>query len=743
MMLSCTLWSCSKSDGPIDDPDNPDNPDAPTNVMLDISVSDLVFGAEGGEKEFTIYCNSDWTITNESEWCKTTVNQGNGDSKIIVTVGVYSEMEDRNTNLTVKAGNITKVLTVTQKDGDAIILSKDKFDIPEEGGNVTVEVKSNIQYEVSIPSQFQNWIKHEPETKAITVKNFTFTILENKEYEKREGYIVFNGNSLKDTVHIYQTADPRTLILSKDTYNISSAKESIEVELKSNVDYSISIPSSASHWIKLLETKAIRTDKIYFEIEENTTYDNRSAQVFIKDKNSSLCDTLYINQLQQNALILSQKQYEVLAGGEQISIEVQSNIDYEIIIPKTVQEWIEQMPQSKALTKSMINLEVKPNPTDDVRSAQIFIKDKNSTLSDTVQVTQAAKGIYIGDIIFETEQDLIDFQTAGYTKVRGNVIVSGGEITTLQKLDNLLTEINGSLRLECSTLTTLDGLYGLKTITDSLIIKDGDMTSFEGLRNLGTIGGNFKVIAESSYSYYYSLNSLSSFKGLSGLKSIGGDFEVNAKYSSSLKSLASFEGLESLETIGGNFKVIAGSYSSLESLSSFKSLSGLKSIGGDFEVNAKSYSSLNSLASFEGLESLETIGGNFKVIAGSYSSLESLSSFKSLSGLKSIGGDFEVNAKSYSSLKSLASFEGLESLTNIGGGKLTINYCSSLNNIDALKNIESLNDISITTCPKLYDFCVLQNVVQNMSGTFYLNNNGYNPTKYQLLNGECSQIPQE
>ena len=746
MMLSCTLWSCSKSDGPIDDPDNPDNPDAPTNVMLDISVSDLVFGAEGGEKEFTIYCNSDWTITNESEWCKTTVNQGNGDSKIIVTVGVYSEMEDRNTNLTVKAGNITKVLTVTQKDGDAIILSKDKFDIPEEGGNVTVEVKSNIQYEVSIPSQFQNWIKHEPETKAITVKNFTFTILENKEYEKREGYIVFNGNSLKDTVHIYQTADPRTLILSKDTYNISSAKESIEVELKSNVDYSISIPSSASHWIKLLETKAIRTDKIYFEIEENTTYDNRSAQVFIKDKNSSLCDTLYINQLQQNALILSQKQYEVLAGGEQISIEVQSNIDYEIIIPKTVQEWIEQMPQSKALTKSMINLEVKPNPTDDVRSAQIFIKDKNSTLSDTVQVTQAAKGIYIGDIIFETEQDLIDFQTAGYTKVRGNVIVSGGEITTLQKLDNLLTEINGSLRLECSTLTTLDGLYGLKTITDSLIIKDGDMTSFEGLRNLGTIGGNFKVIAESSSSYYYySLNSLSSFKGLSGLKSIGGDFEVNAKSSSSssLKSLASFEGLESLETIGGNFRVIAESSSSLNSLSSFKGLSGLKSIGGDFEVNAKSYSSLNSLASFEGLESLETIGGNFKVIAGSYSSLESLSSFKSLSGLKSIGGDFEVNAKYSSSLKSLASFEGLESLTNIGGGKLTINYCSSLNNIDALKNIESLNDISITTCPKLYDFCVLQNVVQNMSGTFYLNNNGYNPTKYQLLNGECSQIPQE
>ena len=172
-------------------------------------------------------------------------------------------------------------------------------------------------------------------------------------------------------------------------------------------------------------------------------------------------------------------------------------------------------------------------------------------------------------------------------------------------------------------------------------------------------------------------------------------------------------------------------------------MSGLKSIGGDFEVNAKSSyssSSLDALESFEGLESLETIGGNFKVIGPS---LNSLASFKGLSGLKSIGGDFEVNAKSSSSLNSLASFEGLENLTNIGGGKLTISNCKSLNNIDILKNIESLNDISITECSKLYDFCVLKNVVQNMSGTFYLNKNGYNPTKYQLLNGECSQIPQE
>ena len=199
---------------------------------------------------------------------------------------------------------------------------------------------------------------------------------------------------------------------------------------------------------------------------------------------------------------------------------------------------------------------------------------------------------------------------------------------------------------------------------------------------------------------------------MSGLKSIGGDFEVNAESSSSLNSLASFEGLENLQTIGGSF--------SCNKSISTKSLSQLNSIGKNLEI---------SLHFDEGLENLVRIGGDFKP--------DGSSSFKTLNKLSSIGGNF------YAIVFGGTSFEGLESLTNIGGGKLTINYCSSLNNIDALKNIESLNDISITACSKLYDFCVLKNVVQNMSGTFYLNNNGYNPTKYQFLNGECSQIPQE
>ena len=649
MALSLTLFiRCGSDDKGIDNPDEPVNPE---DVTLEISTTDLLFEAQGGEKEFTITCNTGWTITNESAWCTTDATSGNGNRTVTVTASASSETADRNTNLTVKAGGKTQIVTVTQKHANALILSKNKFDVPQEGGDITIEIKAGIEYQTDIPEEFRSWIRRTT-TRAAESQSISFTIEANEEADKRTGYILFSGNAQKDTVFIYQ-APKNQLVLTEDTYTIPTEGAEITVELKTNIDYDVQIPDDAASWVSLITTRALRTDRLTFRIEANTG--------------------------------------------------------------------------------------------DADRSAKIAVKDKNSPLSDTITILQP---IERADIIWETEQDLIDFKAAGHTRIQGNIIVRGEELKTLQKLDNLLTEINGSLTLECSSLTSLDGLYNLAKITGDLRITGGAMISFkglsnlksiggdfeidaknnnsltalesfEGLKNLQAIGGNFKVTASYSYSYSYSysLTSLASFKGLNSLKSIGGDFEIDVKYDNSLSALESFEGLENLQAIGGNFKVTASSSSSsLTSLASFKGLNSLKSIGGDFEIDASSSYSLTALESFEGLENLQAIGGNFKVTASS-------------------------SYSSSSSLTSLASFKGLNSLKSIGGKNLVIDHCPALSNIDDLKNVEALDEISITDCPKLYDFCVLKNIVQNMSGTFYVNGNGYNPTKKQFLDGACSQTP--
>lgn len=908
-LISLAIFSCS--DNKDDNGDDPNGGNS-SNVTLELSTTDIVFEAGGGEKEFYITCNGDWTIANASQWCKTDIISGNGNATISVTVNPSELYDDQNTNITVKAGTNTKILTVTQKKKDALLLTKDKYDLPTTGGNITVEVKSNITYTTTIPQEF-NWIKQvNSKSRALETKNLNFSIEANPDTDKREGFIIFkdNGSELADTVHVYQ-AQKDELILTQDTYNVPAKGETINVELKTNVDYEVIIPEDAKEWIEQLVSRASRVDKLSFTILESTIYDDRQAEIIIKDKNSDLADTLHVIQKQVDAIILSQNvynvptegmkivielesnieyvatiseeaqawitkvsvgslgraletsslHYEILANdtykerkgeiiikskiseladtvkiiqkqkdlinieekefhvssagcnikvgvnsnvdyivhipvlasqwitqiqsrmvttdslifsvspntsyedryaeivvqknelrdtikiyqkqndaiilnehlynvsmeGTEISVEMSSNVEYEVQISSNAQDWIECMVQSRALVTNSLNFVVKPNPNYQKRMGEIFIKDKNSLLADTIKIVQAAKSdTYIGDVTFSTEEELIRFREMGYKRVKGNILI-GGVLKTLQKLENQIVEIDGDVEIDALSLTTLDGLYGVKKINGNLIlrgaklvvleglnnlteicgdfvIKAGSLSdfntlkSFEGLENLETIGGRLYIGSSSETDYIFrhpSFNALESFKGLSKLRSIGKDLEINT-YTGSFNSLESFEGLENLESIGGNFKIrtranLERDMSVLEgkvlhNLKSFKGLGKLKNINGNFEiqVSTSAYASLNSLTSFEGLENLETIGGNFELNAFcSVSSnriteiegLNSLASFKGLSKLNFIGGDFKISAETNVGtggtdlycLDALTSFEGLENLKTIGG----------------------------------------------------------------------------
>ena len=160
MLCLSLLAGCGKDKDK--DISEPDEPEVPAVVTLELSEADLIFEAEGGQKTFTITCNTDWTITNESDWCTTDVTAGTGNRTITVKTQSYGELEDRNMNLTVKAGGNTKVLTVTQKYGNAIVPDKAKFEVSQGGGDLAIKVRSNVTYEVTIPEFCNSWIQPAP-----------------------------------------------------------------------------------------------------------------------------------------------------------------------------------------------------------------------------------------------------------------------------------------------------------------------------------------------------------------------------------------------------------------------------------------------------------------------------------------------------------------------------------------------------------------------------------------------------
>ncbi|MEQ2978050.1 BACON domain-containing protein [Butyricimonas faecihominis] len=791
ILLATFFISCGKDSG-TNDPNNP-NGNGGEQPTLTLSLTELTFKSAGEEKTFTITSNSNWTITNPSTWCKIDPTQGNSNTTITAIADPSEEYDDRNFNLTIKAGEVTKVVTVTQKKKDAIILTKEKYDIPTEGDNIVVEIKSNITYSAIIPEEHKEWIK-QIETnqlgRGLETKNLNFEISANPSTDKREGIIVIkdNNSSLTDTIHVYQ-AQKDELILTQDTYNVSSEGENINVELRGNVDYEVIIPEDVKDWVTQITGRSSRVDNLIFNIAANPTYDNRSAKVIIKDKNSKLADTLNINQTQVNAIILTQEKYEIPSKGQNIKVEVKSNIKYDIIIPDNAREWIKQI-QSRALITNIINLSISENTSYEQRAAEIVVKDKNSNLSDTIRITQKqnntiiltqkkydipAEGqqisieiksnieydillspdaekwvekidlsralatntlnynilpnttynerkaeiiikdkdcdlsdtvkivqapksdIFIGDVTFETEQNLIDFKEKGYKQIRGHLTIKGGIIKTLQHLNNLISVIEGDLIVDCSSITNFDGLYGLTKILGNIEFLDGKFSSFEGLNNLTSIEGDFKINTSKK-----NLNTLTSFKGLNSLKNIGGNFEINSYSINSftLRGLTSFEGLENLTTIGKDFRLTADEsndypyyVSALENLSSFKGLNNLKSIGGNFEINSPSIRSFAELSSFEGLENLAIIGNNFIINA----TLTSLISFKGLDKLHQIGGSLEINSHS---LNSLISFEGLENLNSIASNfKINASISSSSINsysfkaLTSFKGLENLKSI--------------------------------------------------
>lgn len=86
------------------------------------------------------------------------------------------------------------------------------YDVPYQGGIITIPVKSNVEYSSSVRAGDSFWLKSS-DTKASTVKSHSFTALENTTHKKRQGQITFQSDNgkLRDTVLVNQLPDPWTI----------------------------------------------------------------------------------------------------------------------------------------------------------------------------------------------------------------------------------------------------------------------------------------------------------------------------------------------------------------------------------------------------------------------------------------------------------------------------------------------------------------------------------------------------
>lgn len=129
-------------------------------------------------------------------------------------------------------------------------------------------------------------------------------------------------------------------------------------------------------------------DSYVFTISENESYDDRSTKISFNNTEYGISETVNITQLQKDAIILfGTKIIEADADGDTFSIELQSNIDYEITCSE---DWVKEV-STRALEvfTHSFNVEKLPENVED-RTATITICNIQKEISETITVTQVS-----------------------------------------------------------------------------------------------------------------------------------------------------------------------------------------------------------------------------------------------------------------------------------------------------------------------------------------------------------------
>ena len=673
MLAICVCLWTSCSDGGSEEPANP-NPKPEEVVTPEITISSdiltngLTFDTTQGEKSISFSTNMDWTLsiastTGGSSWCKASATSGSkGSANVKFTVDEHTDYDDRSVSVTIKAGTASKTFTINQKCADALLITTNKYDVAQDGATIEVEVKANIDYQVAISETAKGWISEvQSKSRALTTRKHSFTIAASEDTEKREGEITFKSGDKVETVKVYQAGGP-IVLLTKNEYTVSDQGETISVDLKSNVEFSVKMPEV--DWItEENASRAMSSHTLKYIISPNEDYDSRSAEIVFYDKNSNVTDTLKVIQAQKDAIVISQKNYEVKAEGETIEVKLSTNVDIEMQKPSSA-TWITQT-TSRALNEKSIYLKVYENTGENDRNAEIVFKDKNSDLSEKVTITQKCPtpaGYADGVLTIKTAgtmKSLLGSDYLNITELKIDGPINGDDIYYLRKMLGG-REFSVSSR---GKLTKLD-------LSDAKIVSGGDYYYF------------YNYLSKKCYT---SLDQIGDFMfcELANLKEIVlPELKYSGEYYIGDHAFCSCESLTSI-IIPQNTKYIKPyAFSDCEALTSVTIPNSVTSIGRD------AFSWSDGLTSVTIPNSVTSIGEEAFEYCKNLTSVTLSNSLTSIEKCVFFGSG-------------LTSIEIPNGVTSIG--ERAFNYCGNLTSVTIPSSVTSIGEEAFYGCYELKD----------------------------------------
>ena len=123
--------------------------------FINITQTELTIANAGGSQNIPFKSNTNWIATSSASWC--TVSPSNGSASIkntTITLSANDTYDDRTCTVTIMAGNISKTITIKQSKSLGLLATKDKYDLTNDAHTIDVEVKANIDFDISISDEW-------------------------------------------------------------------------------------------------------------------------------------------------------------------------------------------------------------------------------------------------------------------------------------------------------------------------------------------------------------------------------------------------------------------------------------------------------------------------------------------------------------------------------------------------------------------------------------------------------------
>ena len=291
---------------------------------LTVYPTDKTVAADAGYFIVDVTSNVSWTVSESSNWLYCSPTSGSNDGSFSVYYDANPNSSQRETDITVYGGGITKTVHVTQLGtSNTLSVTPETFSASENEDNFTISVVSNVSWTVS---ESCTWVQCSP-TSGSNYGNITVNYDQNTSTSVRVCNIVIAGGGLTATVILTQAGMLPFITVNPSTINVNPSQGETTADISSNISWTV---NENCDWVNCTPLSGSNFATLTIVYTANTTGSSRSCIITITGQ--SITETINLSQ-EAIALYLFVTPENITLGSSANShdhITVSSNTDWNV-----------------------------------------------------------------------------------------------------------------------------------------------------------------------------------------------------------------------------------------------------------------------------------------------------------------------------------------------------------------------------------------------------------------------------